>query len=1211
MREDLVVDVLTRRDGRPLALASGYLIAPGLVLTARHAVDSAAAVHVRLLSDTRRRLCRIAWRSPAQDVAVLAFAAEQDQVHAAPVARWGLYAGISAANPAETMGFPWAQEAEDGSREVEHLRLLINSGAGWLSGRNQAAVDGPIPVERSGDGSRWAGLSGAAVLAGDLVVGVVVEETPKYGAGRLSVVAVRALVFDTAFRALVEQVAGQAPVAEPAELAAVLTGPARVWPRSPAMLLRADAEVVGFYGREQELAALSAWAEADDDRSGEVRVRLYTGPGGQGKTRLARAFARDLAGSWAIAALADRRDGGGQGERAAFARLASGAERLLVIVDYAETRAGQVLDLLRALAGRAAPTRVLLLARSAGDWWQALGDDLGALAYLADPCHVIALPVLHDSLTARRQAFTHAVTQLRAALKRLPGPGPLDLPAVPEPGRRHDQAGAHPGTDAGDGPPDLRAGRYRTALDTQMAALVAVLGGPAAGGAPEREILRHERRYWKSTAVRRAPNNRVDLHDDVLTRAVTVAALCGASTRTEASRLLPAVPGIAAGDEDLHTRVAVWLHELYPAAGGAYWGSLHPDLLAEHLVAEVIREDPGFLARVLAEPSATQARQALRVLARAALHQPDVAAPLTALIGGRPDLARHAVAVAPQSENPGPLLSALAEAVERMPRRTESLRPLWGLAEALPARSRLLDDLRYRVYRAIVTVHWDTGALRTAADQEAFAAAIANLARHMAVLGRPHDALQGLRLAANYYESFAEQDPGLFLPTLTSVLAELAEQLAKVGERHNATVAIHRALDLGERLAAEEPGTHRLLLASTLSTFACMFPQSRTDEALAAMRRSVALHEQAAGEEDGTRPALAASLCNLVAICAAAGLTGEALTHARRAVDIYEPLAEADPDAHQAGLAGALRHLAVLLAHHGKPDQALDVAERMAPLWKELIAGSYARFGADFLQVTLLLGFLRLEAGRPVDAAAPLTVVIQLGHSGAIALEKDDTTTYQAYRLLRTAYRMEPEGVSAQWSRITGDPAPEWLREEDTDLAEEAGWYRRAAEAGDANAVRRLAELHDRRGETAEATRWYAKAAEAGDTTAMNWLGSLLRRQNRLNEAEPWWRRAAEAGDHTGMTALATLLMIRGELAEAETWSRQSATFGDVRAMNVLGMVLMMRGEPVEAETWLSRAGRAGDVDAANNLLSLIKIKGEIGEDALRDPAPRVISWSL
>jgi Mrp family chromosome partitioning ATPase len=54
-------------------------------------------------------------------------------------------------------------------------------------------------------------------------------------------------------------------------------------PRSWARLLDPRRELVGFVGRDDELASLMAWHE--DDEAG--RLRLVTGPGGVGKTRLA------------------------------------------------------------------------------------------------------------------------------------------------------------------------------------------------------------------------------------------------------------------------------------------------------------------------------------------------------------------------------------------------------------------------------------------------------------------------------------------------------------------------------------------------------------------------------------------------------------------------------------------------------------------------------------------------------------------------------------------------------------------------------------------------------------------------------------------------------------------------------------------------------------------------------------------------------------
>lgn len=54
---------------------------------------------------------------------------------------------------------------------------------------------------------------------------------------------------------------------------------------SPAALLDPRDEVVSFSGRESELAALTSWCNGNDESPS--RLRLVTGGGGVGKTRLA------------------------------------------------------------------------------------------------------------------------------------------------------------------------------------------------------------------------------------------------------------------------------------------------------------------------------------------------------------------------------------------------------------------------------------------------------------------------------------------------------------------------------------------------------------------------------------------------------------------------------------------------------------------------------------------------------------------------------------------------------------------------------------------------------------------------------------------------------------------------------------------------------------------------------------------------------------
>jgi lipopolysaccharide exporter len=128
-------------------------------------------------------------------------------------------------------------------------------------------------------------------------------------------------------------------------------------------LLRSAAQAVPFW-RRPELAELLGWC----GEPGHVAVRLVTGEGGAEKTRLAIELARVLrADGWQVLWVPP-------GAGAEAVREVRWIRRpAVLLVDYAETRT----DILRLLAKAAddlggPDLRVVLLARSAGEWWQKL-----------------------------------------------------------------------------------------------------------------------------------------------------------------------------------------------------------------------------------------------------------------------------------------------------------------------------------------------------------------------------------------------------------------------------------------------------------------------------------------------------------------------------------------------------------------------------------------------------------------------------------------------------------------------------------------------------------------------------------------------------------------------------------------------------------------------------------------------------------------------
>ena len=201
----------------------------------------------------------------------------------------------------------------------------------------------------------------------------------------------------------------------------------------PAGLLDPRRRLVNFTGRKRELTSLLAWCEDGRARG----LRLVTGPGGVGKTRLsAELGARLTSRGWRCLRVGDDQ------ETSALAAARRGwPSPVLLVVDYAETRLA-LAELLRAVASDAGPVRVLMLARSAGEWWDRLGGGESAVRELlagagtGDP-----LPVVVAAGLSNEEIVAAAVPAFAAELKVLPpaqvaveaGSGPvrvLDLHAA-------------------------------------------------------------------------------------------------------------------------------------------------------------------------------------------------------------------------------------------------------------------------------------------------------------------------------------------------------------------------------------------------------------------------------------------------------------------------------------------------------------------------------------------------------------------------------------------------------------------------------------------------------------------------------------------------------------------------------------------------------------------------------------------------------------
>jgi tetratricopeptide (TPR) repeat protein len=871
---DRVADVRARRPDGKTSMGSGYLLGERLVLTAAHVVftDSGAvaeSVKVRPIGLQRFAAGRVVWPQQRGDVdaAVVEITdADWRPPRLRPV-RWGRLTGQAGRVACEAVGFPRILRELDGTRESEQLDGHLNPGTRLVGRRYDVHIDSSAPTTPTDPDapSPWAGMSGAGLFAGELLIGVVVIDAPGFGEHRLTAVPVLELAADPDFRTLMAGPSGFLEV-ESVELAGLFAPPPRRrGSLSPAELLRADLETVRFRGREQLLAELNTWCESEDD----FGCWLLVGPGGQGKSRLAREFSRRRREAGWIAGLV-----ASTADEEAITRLGDTTVKVLLVVDYAETRSDQLQDLIRVAWERSGttPIRLLLLARSPGEWWPELRRQQ------PDPLatsQVRSLPPLEDTVVGRLEAFQQAVGDLAQGLSAAEA----------------DVAWSELAAQLT--PPDLTGPQFGSALTVHMTALTRLLqAGPHpvaehAGDRPEDVLLDHEQGYWTQTAAAR----QLTYHPQTLRNGVAAATLCGAATRTEALATVGRVPGLRDDREDRQLAVATWLRDLYPTTEDHYWGSLQPDRLGEHFIDRVVHDDPELLGQLLADASDRQVYLAVTVLARGTSHQPHLAGHLRELITADPGrLAPVAVRVATETANPQPLIDAVRHAAV-----TLSLDELMTLVDGLPHQSfnlaQLAADLTQRAT--------DVLRQRALTEPETFlpilASSLNNLSIRLGELGRREEALAAIEEAVPIRRGLAEARPDVFQPDLAGSLNTLSTRLAELGRREDALAAIEEAVGYYRALVDAHPDTFQPKLALALNNLSISLAElGRREEALAVIREAVGYYRTLADAHPAAfLPDLAKVLNNKAIQLANLGRREEAVTAIEEAAGIRQRLGAA------------------------------------------------------------------------------------------------------------------------------------------------------------------------------------------------------------------------------------------------------------------------------------------------------------------------------
>jgi trypsin-like peptidase len=660
-------------------VGAGCVVAPGVVLTARHVVECAAGyenepriVQISNHETEGPRACaELAWQRG--DIALLRCRPRDLGLEFAPV-RWGEptctkppaprpeCAAVGLPHEAMLRIFGQSPEGDAEFRQPQGVTGRINS-VDNASRIYSLQIDHQPPEHMRAGGSPWKGMSGAAVFCGELLIGVVARPPSGWSHGRLEAVPARLLLEDRGFCDIVEAAGGIRPRLEAADLDGLFDGtPQPV--AAASYLLSPRSEAVDFVGLDAEIGALSDWCGA----SQAVDVAVVQGEGGSGKTRLGVELIRRLSERraeaecdpsgpdvpWTAGFLSDAP----VQHPAPYGMLRHLTRPALIVVDDAEARLAQVEELLEALAAHQAPParriRVLLTARSTRGWWEQFkgrhpGLTTGATVVL-DPGAVYRQYTSAQVQELAELSFSRRILALHRAGVR------DDWDAYEAADRRAALPARGSGRKGGgDGVPGV--------LTVHMDALSSVLlqspGEPTDGVPASLTLLDHELQY-----VRRGVGGAglEEAGPDLLRTLITVQGMAGAQDKEEADAVVSAAwdfhhrEAPCPLDPDTLLKLRRAAGDLYPALDGGYFAGVGPAALTAALIDRAEEDSGGeFLRFVLPFPafSPHQRQRCLTAVARSISAQPHlVQAAASAIASYAGVLAGPAAGIARQLPEP-------------------------------------------------------------------------------------------------------------------------------------------------------------------------------------------------------------------------------------------------------------------------------------------------------------------------------------------------------------------------------------------------------------------------------------------------------------------------------------------------------------------------------------------------------------------------------
>lgn len=737
-------------------------------------------------------------------------------------------------------------------------------------------------------------------------------------------------------------------------------------PLTPAQLLSAENAVVPFdAARQADLDKLIAWL---DDETHTIAIRLITGDGGVGKTRLAKELCqqtRPNAHLWLAV----------EDNNTSWLKEKLPQQPTLIVIDYAETRQTQLLHLINELKKipNSQAVRILLIARDAGEWWDGLPSKASGSSQALLSSYARSGPFkLNPMYTpeARPQAFDNALTAFAQHLN-------LTKPNL-QPPLDHDY--------------------FARPLYIQMAALLS-LYGEKRGSAQDltRALINHEKRYWRQLIQATASPFTADHAQQLMVIATLVGNM---ATTKEAHQLWQAITENTSTSLTQFTALFNALKQLYPNNQGV--SALKPDLLGEALVAQTLNANrlPKLLPVLLSSQSNPKTRQyCLTVLARLSNHYPELENTLVEIL--KETLAqcvKDLVTVA--TETPSQLPSYAEQAFQQLTNNTQG-QIAGQLKTNLETESIQLDRFYTTIAQYLYTkndatyqrkpthehkrqlsqslivyanclarignyneaVNYAQQALdidqklvvTSPVHQPHFSISLNNLANYLSDIGNHTQAFTYAQQALNIRRELAKKNPNQYEPLLASSLTNLGHHLSNMGNHTQAFTYTQQAINIYEKLVAINSEEHESNLAISLNNLANHIGNMGDyQKALAYTQQAHNIYKKLATHNpDKYEPDLARSLGNLSGRLGEVGDYQEALSYAQQVLNIYQELTTHNPDKYEPNLAMSQHNLANRLSDLGNYEQAKQHSQQASETYAQLAVRYPDKFTDDLVNSNL------------------------------------------------------------------------------------------------------------------------------------------------------------------------------------------------------------------------------------------------------------------